>query len=248
MIPLQVIAELNSPCIPAGGHLLLDGILIAGLGGKMGASEPGKWASPEVVFGTSEQGGLPLARVAVGDLWWYAASQAIPIGREELRHLHKRLPQTQYERFTTAKVANIATGPDKSLRLPQYIRPDWMTVTWTCVGDPARLADLLWRVGYVGKMGTHGNGWVRQWRLSSGHVVQPLRWQGMAEAWEADAPEADAYARDLSLRHLPVSVAQTLPKGRAMMRRMPLRPPYHTGYDPDATRNVGCWQLAAPSP
>jgi hypothetical protein len=243
VIPLQVIAELSSPCIPAGGHLLLDGILLAGLGGKMGASEPGKWADPLSILAATEAGGLPLARVEGAGTWWYAASQAIPMGREELRHLHKRLPQTQYERFTTAKVANIATGPDKSLRLPQYIRPDWMTIAWTCVGDPTRLADLLWRVGYVGKMGTHGNGWVKQWRLSSGHCVEPFRWQGRCDPWEIVAPEADAYGRDLSLRHLPTTVAQTMPKGRVLRRRMPLRPPYHTGWDADATRNVPCWQI-----
>jgi hypothetical protein len=246
VIPFEVVASLQSPANPASGPILLDGILCAGLGGRLGSQEPGKWAGPEKVTAAVEAGALPLGRIEAVGTWWYAASQATPQGREEVRHLHKRLPQTFYERYTSTKNINIATGPDKSLRLPYYLRPDWLTLRWFCVGDPVEVAALLWRVGGVGKVTTHGNGWVRQWRLSTGQVVEPLRWRGQEAGWEVQAPALPAYATDLKLRHLPVSKQPALPVGSRVQRRwLPLRPPYHTGFDPDASRNQLCWQVLA---
>ena len=242
MIPLEVIACLASPCIPVG-PILLDGVLSAGLGGKMGAARADKWADPVEVQRAIRCGGLPLARVERAGRWWYCASHAVPEGRESLRHLHKRIPQTLLERYTSAKNVNIATGVDKSLRLPQYLRPDWLTVRWSCVGDPDGVADLLWRVGGVGKVTTHGNGWVREWRLSTGQVVAPFQSITQGEAWGVCGPDRDAYAQDLTLRHLPVEAVEALPPGRVRRRLMPLQPPYHTGYDEDASRAVPCWQL-----
>jgi len=248
MTPLTVVAILNAPTAPYTGPLLLDGILSAGFGGKMGANHPGKWEAPKVVAAAIESGALPLARVAVKNHWWYAASQSLPVGREILRHIHRRLPQTFYERFTTAKTANIATGPDKSLRIPQYLRPEWMRIQWTCVGDPDGVADLLWRVGSVGKYGTHGNGWVRQWLLSTGHVVEPFGYHGKEATFPSDAPPLSAYENNVRLRHIPVELATGIPPGQVRRHRIPLRPPYHTGFDGDSSRAIPCWQLIGVSP
>ncbi len=245
MIPLQVTAILTSAAIPAGGPILLDGILSAGLGGEMGSQRADKWADPAEVAEVIHSGSLPLARVEVGQDWWYCASQANPTGREELRHLHKRIPQNLLERYTTARNINIATGPDKSLRLPQYLRPEWMAPTWTCVGDPDRIASLLWRVAGLGKMTTHGNGWVREWRLSTGHIVTPFLGITHGPAQSLDLPAPSEYARNLDLRHLPVEAVPSLPTGRLQRRTLPLRPPYHTGHDPDASRARLCWQRPA---
>jgi len=240
---LTVTAHLSSPAIPASGPILLDGILTAGLGGKLGSCHPNKWADPTDIASAVEAGELPLARVRVGEDWWYCASQAIPRGREELRHLHKRIPQSLAERFTTTRNLNIATGPDKSLRIPQYLRPEWLAITWTCIGDPEGIADLLWRVGGVGKVATHGNGWVREWHLSSGHRIAPF--QSITQE-DPDPPPpytVDDYATSLQLRHLPVERVPAIPPGRLQRRLLPLRPPYHTGYDADASRNRLCWQV-----
>lgn len=244
MIPLEVVAHLNSPCIPAYGPILLDGVVAAGLGGELGSQEPGKWAGPDRVSKQIEAGHLPFARIEAGVDWWYAAGQASPQGPEQLRHLHKRIAQGHLERYTEAKSVNIATGVDKSLRLPQYLRPEWLTIRWVCIGDPERLQALLWRVGGVGKTTTHGNGWVRRWELSCGLAAEPFRWRGACDPWEIVAPSERAFAEDLTLRHLPVEAVQHFPSMRLQRRMMPLRPPYHTGHDPDASRNRLCWQVA----
>jgi len=248
VIPLTVVAKLSSPIAAYPGPLLLDGILCSGYGGKLGSRRADKWEDPAVVCKNVQDGALPLERVTVGNYWWYAASQALPQGKEILRHLHKRIPQMLLEGYTTAKSVDIATGPDKSLRIPQYLRPGWLTIHWSCVGDPDEIADLLWRVPSLGRQSTHGNGWVRQWRLSSGHVIDPLMWKGKEDGWTPDASTTISYTNDLSLRHIPVELLTTLPKGQIRRHRIPLLPPYHTGYDPDSTRATQCWQMIGDAP
>jgi hypothetical protein len=239
---IEVAADLGAPCVPFG-PILLDAVALAGLGGEMGSREASGRADSRRVCEASEQGGLPFARVEAGGAWWYAVSAAIPEGIEEVRHLHRRIPQGLYERYTDVKNVNIATGPDKSLRIPQYQRPEWMTVRWLChCPDPERLARLLWRVGAIGRVTTHGNGWVLRWRLSTGQICEPFNRIIQGEPWEVTGPDVAAFADDLRLRHLPVERVRVMPQGRLQRRIIPLRPPYHTGYDADASRAVACWQ------
>lgn len=177
MIPLTVTAHLRTPCVP-GGPLLLDGVLLAGLGEAMGAARADGWEDPAAVLRAAEEGALPLARVETPHGWWWAASQAVPLGPEATAHGHRRPALEALERWSSAPSVNIAAGPDKLLRIPVYYRPGWWTVQWTCVGDPERVAALLLRVGALGRRVTHGWGWVERWDVHAG------------------GPPLDQYARD----------------------------------------------------
>lgn len=205
MIPLTITAHLRTPPVLAG-PMLLDGLLYAGLGAELGASAPGGWAAREDVDAAAQD--LPLARVEVGGAWWWAASQATLHGEEQRAHLHRRVSYEMLEDWTSARSVTISAGPDKLLRRPVYIRTEMRRLTWTCVGDPSRVSQLLARVPSVGKYGTHGHGWIERWSVRRG------------------GPRLDAYARDLRLRHLPVEVLAEVPRGRLSRRRLPLTPPY----------------------
>jgi hypothetical protein len=209
---------------------------------ELGCQAPGRWADYADVRAVIESGGLPFARVEEDKDWWYAASQAVPQGPEVLRHLHKRPAQRQLEQFTTARSVNIATGPDKSLRIPQYLRASWLVIQWQAmVTDPDLLARWLFRVGGLGKMITHGNGWIKEWSLSTGHRIVPLTRIYKGESYEVGAVLDDF--RTVSRRHIPARALTSIPPKRTLLRRIPLRPPYHTGFDPDFSRAVYCWQM-----
>ena len=223
MIPLTVTAHLSAPCAP-GGPLLLDGPLLAGLGASIGAARGDGWADQNEVYQVADAGGLALARVDTPHGWWWAASQAIPVGPEAVQHAHRRPAYDSIERWTTAASVNHSAGPDKALRVPVYTRSEWLTVTWTCVGDPRRIAALLAHVPGLGQRTTHGYGWVREWEIVTG------------------GPPLDDYARSLDLRHLPAGEVQPADLAPILSRvrryELPLRPPYH-----DRMQSVTCWQV-----
>lgn len=229
MTPLSVVAYIASPCLP-GGPLLLDGILLAGLGSTMGATRADGWADATEVLRAAAAGALPLARVNTPHGWWWAASQATPEGPEAISHAHRRPAYDLVERWTPAATLNHSAGPDKALRVPLYSRPAWTTIRWTAVGDPARVAHLLARVPGVGQRTTHGWGWVDRWEVTA----------------MPDGPRPEQYAMDLALRHLPVSAVEddVLRRFLGQVRRheLPLRPPYHA-----RAAAVTCWQIARPA-
>lgn len=203
MRPLTITATLRSPPVLAG-PVLLDGLLYAATATELGAVAPGGWASREDVDAVD----LPLARVETGGEWWYAASQAALHGPEERTHLHRRVSYEMLEQWTSDRVVTISAGPDKLLRRPVFSRTEMRALTFTCVGDPIRIGQLLERVPGIGRLTTHGHGWVDRWRIAEG------------------GPPLAAYARDLSLRHVPVSMVSSVPRVALSRRRLPLRPPY----------------------
>lgn len=205
MRPLTVTAELASPAVVTG-PLMLDAMLYAGLGEELGAANPGGWADVSDVDACP----LPLARIDAGEHWWWACSQVTPRGPEAMHHVHRRAPDEAYMRWTTDASFNRASGPDKALRLPVYRRIAMMEMVWLCVGDAQRVSELLAHIGAVGKMRTHGHGWVRRWRVEDG------------------GPPLEDYATDVGLRHLPADVGADIGAYRRVTRRlMPLRAPYH---------------------
>lgn len=219
MTPLTITARLASPPVVTG-PLLLDGILVAGMGSLLGSREPSGWAGAEEVYAAP----LPLARVEAPSGWWYAASQATPHGPERMSYMHRRPPGMMALRWTSRASLNHASGPDKALRIPQYRRSAMLRIRWTCVGDRDGVARLLERVPSVGKYTAHGHGWVLRWEVDTG------------------GPPLEAYGRELDLRHLPVD--QVVPgAGRVTRRLIPLTPPYH-----QRARAVPCWQIVERSP
>lgn len=214
--PFTVLAHLASP--PVLAHpLMLDALLLAGLGAEMGAAHPSGWAEEAQVL----EAVLPLAQVRhPSGLWWYAASQITPHGKEQRDHLNRVPPIRVGARWTSARSLNVASGPDKRMRKPFFYRPGMLRLEWTGVGDRGRVASLLSRVPGVGSQVAHGHGWVRRWEISEG------------------GPDLEAYRDDVAMRHLPEQVSVDMMGGGHISRRaVPLRPPYWL-----RRKAVSCWQ------
>jgi CRISPR type IV-associated protein Csf3 len=85
-------------------------------------------------------------------------------------------------------------------------------VTWTCVGDEQGLLDLLSYIPALGRLTTHGHGWISRWEISDG------------------GPPLEDYARDVTLRHLPTALVgdddRTRLRRSLRRARLPVRPPY----------------------
>lgn len=214
MRPLTVRAHLTSPMI-ATHPLMLDGILYFGIGRIKGREAGGAWVSPSEVYETP----LPLEAITAVDGWWWAASQAIPLGGERGAYMHRRTEPSILATWTTAKSLNRSTGPDKSLRTPIYYRWRGRFVEWTCVGDPLMIGVLLAQISSLGAKVTHGWGGVERWEVL---------YKG---------PELKEYRSDLNLRHLPVSSLKPH-DSRATRMNLPLRPPYHNRRDAVAVYQV----------
>lgn len=236
MIPFAVRAVLSSPTSTTG-PIMLDALVLFGMMSRAGA-EAGEWLDSSGAVDLA----LPFARIrGEGTHWWYAASAAHPAGAEVQRHRHRRAPTGFYERYTDRKSVDMATGADKSQRVPYYIRPAWLQPEWVAIGDPAAVAEALYRVPFIGKFGTHGLGWVRAWQISTGAEIHPLQHRTTCDPWQVPKLEPDDF-RDVRMRHQPSGDA-LLPRGiQVRMHALPLRPPYHVGHDGDAGRLVPCWQ------
>lgn len=219
MTPLVITAELASPPVVTG-PLLLDALLYAAAGAALGMAHLSGWVAEEDVIAA----GLPLARVETPHGWWWAASQATPIGPESVSHCHRRpMFEAALEWGITGSIGH-KTWPDKALRKPQYRRLMMTRLRWTCAGEAQEIARLLCLVPGIGPYRTHGHGWVRRWGV------------------EAGGPPVEDYARDLDLRHLPMDAVADLPS-RVTRRRIPLTPPYWHRH-----RAVDVWQVPEETP
>jgi CRISPR type IV-associated protein Csf3 len=215
VIPLTITAHLGAPVVP-GGALYFDGLLLYAVGCRIAAgSALGLLEEAEVLAAP-----LPLARVETPHGWWWAASAAPPAGREQVANAHRRPMVAAAELWTSASSIGIASGPDKALRVPLYYRPEWPRVTWTCVGDPVEVTDLLRWVSGLGRRTAHGWGWVTRWDVVKG------------------GPPLEDYASRVDLRHVPCAAVEGLPAGRVLSRDLPLRPPYWS-----RDGRVRCWQV-----
>lgn len=213
--PLTVTAELLSAPI-LDRPVYLDGLLLAGLGELLGSGRADGWEDPERICSFD----LPLDRVTTPYGWWWAASGVIPHGCQQVGHLNRVPLVEEAGRWTRQKSINQASGPDKRLRRPYYYRPEMLSLTWTCVGHPSGIAELLARVPAVGQVRGHGHGWIGRWRVERG------------------GPALEAYGRDIRLRHLPAEMPFDRSVGAVTRRQLPLRPPYHR-----RAQAVPCWQV-----
>lgn len=217
MIPLTVRAHLSTPAA-LEWPLMLDALLLGGLGAEMGAADESGWADGTEV----EAQPLPLARVEADGLWWYACSQITPEGPQAKDYVNRVPLVEEYARLTDRGSVNVASGPDKRMRRPIYYRPGMCDLTWTAVGDLQRVAELLARVSSIGKLRGHGWGWVRAWSVAPG------------------GPDLAAYRHRVDLRHLPADGAHPRCEGRVTRRGLVLRPPYWR-----RVGQVDCWQQVA---
>lgn len=218
---LIVTAHLETP--PAlTWPLMLDAVLLGGLGALRGAEHPSGWADPAEVI----QEPLPLALVERGGDWWYACSQITPAGAQS-QDFTNRVPMVEEAaRLTAHGSLNVAAGPDKRLRTPVYYRSGMLRLTWHCVTDDAhRVAVLLQHVHAIGKMRTHGRGSIRRWEVARTIDV-----------------DLDAYAHP-GTRHVPAHLPYRSTDGLVTRRHLPLRPPYWMRRDA-----IECWQEVEAAP
>ena len=216
MIPLTITAHFGEPPVMAS-PVMLDAVLFDAAVAQLGRHAPGGWVEPRWIGRAAA--GLPLARVETPHGWWYAASCLPRAGRQSLGHLHRRAPLDLYRDWTPMRSVDQRTGADKSLRIPIHTQFYLNAAVWTCVGDPEKIATLLSQVGGVGRLVTHGHGWIDRWEIEEG------------------GPPVERYAVDVDLRPIPVDAGPALPKA-AVRRMVPLRPPYH-----DRAAVVDCWQV-----
>lgn len=205
MTPFMATAHLSTP--PAlDWPLMLDAVLFACLGMRQGAQHPSGWVSPP------DASLLPLARVGDPDgLWWYACSQITPVGPEQRDFRNRVPPVAEYARWTTNGSVNVASGPDKRMRVPLYYRPGMTRLTWFGIGDVDEVGSLLRHASGVGRLRSHGWGQIYRWEVTS-----------QAEALDFSSP---------SIRHVPAREAMPSTNRFITRRRLPLLPPYWSRVD-----------------
>lgn len=153
--------------IQADAYLPLDGLLHSALMRRtFGAEEitvPGDMAQ----YGGAH-GSIPLRRVAVGGIWFYACSFAEWGPHVDDRSFWVRrfdLAQSDFIDFGKRKGAvTTSEGMYKGYQVPVFVRHA-LWVRWYAVGDIERVADLLSDATHIGKKATQGWGRVNRWEV-----------------------------------------------------------------------------------
>lgn len=214
--PLRICADLEAPPVMRN-PIYLDALLLYGMGASMGAARADGIEDPALVLSKS----LPLLQV-FGERqgqWWYAASMALPYGQEQAGYINRRPALELLTQYTTVSRVDIGSGVDKALHIPYYRRYQVMGLTWTCWGDPDRIAPLLMHVHRIGGL-SKAHGWIKRWRIDE----------------DVTGPGMEDYGKDVTLRHLPLP----MPRPENVPTRvqvMPLTPPYY-----ERVRAVPCLQ------
>jgi CRISPR type IV-associated protein Csf3 len=210
-VPFTVEAELSSAPIVTG-PIMFDGPIHFAAGAVV-AAEMGEGIArgEEFMHRISDLQARAMAVVRRHPLWWYAVSQATPVGPERRGYRYRRPAVSEVMRWTTAKSITIGSGPDKALRVPYFTRTAMLRLRWTGIGDIELIARLLAHVPSVGNDVSHGHGWVKRWTIRRG------------------GPPFGRYIDDVTLRHLPTSDWQGDVRvvGRVSSKLLPLTPPYH---------------------
>ena len=113
--------------------------------------------------------GLPLEKIEDGEWWWWAASS--PLYRLHQTHrtyFHRRFDD-QHERYMEESVKTVITkaGPYKNYRKSLLFRVT-DRIEWHCVGDEARILELLSHCHHVGAKPAQGYGRVKDWSVEPG--------------------------------------------------------------------------------
>lgn len=234
MIPVTVVAHLRPPGPCLNAPLMLDTLVSVGLSIWLNRADP--IAHPRH---NSDVRALvqPFGVIHHNDLRWNAVSQAAPVGPERVHHLHRRAPIDWYVRHRAGGPVDQAAGPDKSLRVRKHLWATCRALAWTGLLCPTRVElvnrDMGWTldplhqlgkilsvVSHVGALSAHGIGWVDGWEVTEG------------------GPGRDVYVVDPTVRHLPVEVVSDPWPPGAVVRQLPLCPPYWSG-----DHRVACCQV-----
>lgn len=118
---------------------------------------------------------LPLARctAAAGELWHWAATTAYPEGRPtdlppDVHMWSGRVDHRAVEHLTSGlpSVVSDRQGRYRARRMPLLVTI-CRAVTWSCIGDPDTIHDLLAGLPAIGKKRSHGEGQVLGWEITN---------------------------------------------------------------------------------
>lgn len=157
---LQVTAHMQTGAVlPTVFPAPLDGILAQAarrrrLGGSYGS----------VVDHHVDRTGLH-ARTFGGPWVWEASCATPDVAVEDVHWIHKRFRAVTAETVVDKLPANTDVGLTKGWRIPVVVTA-CRTLTWTAVGDPEEVRDLLADVVAVGKKWGTGEGVVLRWDVT----------------------------------------------------------------------------------
>lgn len=174
-IPIKVTAHLESGIAHATPWgISLDGILASELhhARKAQLLEHGHEHTPLVEQEEPVDLPLPLARCERGRDWHWAATCSWPVdGHEHLPDVQPWISRVDHRALTDVvdeslqKVIDDQRGRYRSHLMPLLVTTT-TAVTWTCVGDPGAVEQLLQPVRAIGKKRAHGQGHVLAWDVS----------------------------------------------------------------------------------
>lgn len=173
MQPLKITARLYNGFAADDWSPTLDGILAYW---QLRLADPDGFLTTQGRSDLMEPAdGLPLEKIADGDLWWWACSSPLyALHQTHRTYFHRRFDD-RHERFMPdgTKTVLTAAGPYKNYRKSLLFRVT-DAVVWHCVGDEAALRDLLAHCHHIGAKPSQGYGRVREWRVEPGDLKAAL--------------------------------------------------------------------------
>lgn len=186
MIPVTVTAQLAvGIAAPSPWGVSLDGLLAAQLwaGRKQAAVERGEPVPQCREDPCPPDLDLPLARCHLGDPWHWAATCAYPSGHDPARPPEQRYwtsftDHRDLDTLTTRlpKVVSQRQGRYRTRRIPTLV-VNATQLTWTGIGDPDRIRDLVSGLRWIGKRRHTGEGQVLAWAVTPCPGLDPF-WAG----------------------------------------------------------------------
>lgn len=175
-VPLLVRAHLATGIAQASSWgIALDSLLAAELWNRRKLAIRAAGGEPPSLHDTDypEDIDLPLARCTCDpDLWHWAATTAFPEGRPadlppDVHMWSGRIDHRTAEHLTPdlPNVVSDRQGRYRARRMPLLVTI-CRAVTWTCIGDPAAIEDLLGDLTAIGKKRSHGEGHVTAWEIT----------------------------------------------------------------------------------
>lgn len=167
--PLRVVAHLATGLAHTYPWTIgLDGLLAAELWASVKQTQPG----PALDADYPPDLDLPLARCVPTDqpdAWHWAATCGYPDPVPDRPDIHTwtgNLDHRAAEHLTARlpKVVSSRQGRYRPRRMPLPVTL-CKTITWTAVGDPRRVSDLVERITAIGKKRAHGEGQVLRWQV-----------------------------------------------------------------------------------
>jgi CRISPR type IV-associated protein Csf3 len=110
---------------------------------------------------------MPIARNILNDEWYWAVSSPHYIeNHQQTQRYRKRWDKQELHLNWGKKRAKVSgsEGHFKNYDLPRYDR-EAQTIRWFCLGDAAKISELLLNVTHIGKKRSQGCGQVYKWEV-----------------------------------------------------------------------------------